>query len=87
MLMSATFVLVSAAALLAGLSLAAVLSTAVNAGLAVVSSAGGVLASALVMALVLANLGLSGGVNSFLGSGVVVACGHTESESGSHESG
>lgn len=88
MLAAATFVLVSAAGLLTGLSLAAVLGTTVDASLAVVSCAGGILASALMVALVFANLGLSdcGGVGGLLGS-VVVASGHAKSESGSHESG
>lgn len=86
-LATATFVLVSAAGLLTGLSLAAVLGATVDTGLAVVGSAGGVLASALVMALVFANLGFNGyGISSLLGS-VVVASRHAESESGSYKSG
>ena len=79
--------LVVLAALLTGLSLAAVLGTLVDAGLAVVSSAGGVSTSALVVALMFADLGGvgSGAINSLLVS-VVVASGHAESESGSDKS-
>lgn len=83
--LAATFVLL-AAGLFASLSFAAVLGTTVHTGLAVVGSAGGVLASALVMALMFANLSLSSGINHLFGS-VVVASGHAESESGSHKSG
>ena len=82
--MSATFV--SGAALLTGLSLAAVLSALVHTSLTVVSSASGVSASALVMALVFADFGLDGGVDDLFRSVVVVACGHAESESGSDKS-
>ena len=88
---SAAFVMLAAlvvlAALLTGLSLAAVLGTLVDAGLTVVSSASGVSASALVVALVFADLGGvgSGAINSLLVS-VVVASGHAESESGSDKS-
>ncbi len=84
-LMSA-FVSAFAAGLLTGLHFAAVLGTLVDAGLAVVGSASGVGASALVVALVFANLGLvDDGVSGLLGS-VVVTSGHAESESGSDKS-
>ena len=87
---SAAFVMLAAlvvlAALLTGLSLTAVLGTLVDAGLAVVGSASGVGASALMVALVFANFGLvDDGVSGLLGS-VVVASGHAESESGSDKS-
>lgn len=91
-LMSATFVALAAtfvllaAGLFASLSFAAVLGTTVHTSLAVVCSAGGVLASALVMALVFANLGLSSGVNHLFGS-IVVASGHAKGKSSSNQSG
>ena len=86
-LMSA-FVSAFAAGLLTGLHFAAVLGTLVDAGLAVVGSAGGVFASTLVMALMLTDLSVSDiGVNGLFSSVVVVASGHAESESGSDKSG
>lgn len=86
-LATATFVLMSAAGLLTGLSLAAVLGATVNASLAVVGSAGGVLASALVMALMFAYLDSSLGIDHLLSGSIVVASSHAESESGSYKSG
>lgn len=92
LLVFAAFFLGSAAAVLAFV-LAALVSARlaavhrIGAVGAVVGSAGGVGAGALMMmALVLAHLGLSGAVHGLFSGGVVVASGHTESESGSHKS-
>ena len=88
----AAFVLVGAALVIAlagltALSLAAVLGVHVHAGLAVVHGAGGVLAGALVVALVLADHGVGDiAANDFFGS-VVVAGGHAESKGSSDKSG
>ena len=78
------------AALLTSLGLAAVLGATVDTTLAVVLGAGGVGASALVVAalmVVLAHLGLGAAVNGLLSGSVVAAGSHAESESSSDESG
>ena len=78
------------AALLTGLGLAAVLGATVDTAFAVVLSAGGVGASALVVAalvVVLAHLGLGAAVNGLLSGSVVAAGRHAESESSGDESG
>ena len=87
----ATFVMMFAiaAGLLTGLYLAAVFSAFIDTGLAMVLGAGGVLASALVVAVVvmLAHLSLLGeGVHGGLAGIVVTTGGHAECKSGSHKS-
>ena len=72
--------------MLAALVVARLAAIGIGAVGAVVGSAGGVGAGALMVmvALVLAHLGLGGAVHGLLSSVVVVASRHTESESGSH---
>ena len=88
MLVCAALVLAFAARFFTGLCLAAILGAPVHAGLAVVSSAGGVLASALVVAVMLTDhRGVDSAVNTLLSGIVVAAGGHTESKSDSGNSG
>ena len=88
--LAAGFLAFGFAALLTGLGLAAVLGATVDTAFAVVLSAGGVGASALVVAalvVVLAHLGLGAAVNGLLSGSVVAAGSHAESESSGDESG
>ena len=88
MLMSAALMLAFAAGFFTGFCLAAILGASVHAGLAIVSGAGSVFASALVMAVMLADhRGVDGAVCTLLSGIVVAASGHTESKSGSGNSG
>lgn len=82
----AAFVIAAASLFFTRLHLAAILGTLVDTGLAIVGSAGGVFASAFVMAHMFANLGVGNIAIDDLLSGVVVASSHAESESGSDKS-
>ena len=87
-LVCAALVIAFAARFFTGLCLAAILGASVYAGLAIVGSAGGVFASALVVAMMLmfaADLGRI--CCGLFGSIVVAAGGHTESKSDSGNSG
>ena len=88
MLVCAALMLAFAAGFFTGLCLAAILGASVHAGLAIVGGAGGVLAGALMVAVMLTDhRGVGGAVHALLRSIVVAAGGHTESKSDSGNSG
>ena len=88
MLVCAALMLAFAAGFFTGLCLAAILGASVHAGLAIVGSAGGVLAGALMVAMMLMFAADLGRIDCGLLSSIVVAAGgHTKSKSDSGNSG